>query len=92
MLLRRKVSAMSKRHSISNEMVSKILGRQTTTESYENFDFLNGYHPWQDKMPKGYVAYPVRQLDRGEVLYFNFALAKEMGLIAQNHPNQLNQK
>jgi uncharacterized protein YdiU (UPF0061 family) len=46
---------------------------------------IDGRHPWQEKVPEGYVAYPVRKLDRGQVSYFNFALAREMGLIPSNH-------
>ncbi|MDX9730772.1 MAG: hypothetical protein RBT63_03285, partial [Bdellovibrionales bacterium] len=40
-------------------------------------------------MPEGHVSYPVRKLGRGQVLWFNFQLAKEMGLIASDHPHKL---
>lgn len=33
--------------------------------------------------------YPVFQRDSGKVIYFNFDLAREMGLIPQDHPNEL---
>lgn len=38
----------------------------------------------------GFVPYRVRELGTGEVAYFNFALAKEMGLISSDHPQALN--
>ena len=52
---------------------------------YYKFDSLDGTHPWQEKMPEGYVPYQVRTLAYGEVIYFNFDLAKEMGLISEDH-------
>jgi uncharacterized protein YdiU (UPF0061 family) len=58
-------------------------------ESYAAFDSIDGGHPWQKDVPEGYVAYPVRKLSRGNVAYFNFALAREMGLISTNHRNEL---
>lgn len=60
------------------------------TDFYSAFDQLNGEHPWMKAVPDGFVPYRVRELDGGRVVYFNFTLAKEMGLIAEHHPNQLN--
>src|SRR5688500_15573094 len=59
-------------------------------ETYGAFDQLDGEHPWSARVPEGMILYPVRQLSGGKVSYFNFDLAKEMGLIPKNHPNQLN--
>lgn len=59
---------------------------------YEKFDKINGEHPWRDVSPEGYVDYPVRYRKGGKVLYFNFNLAREMGLIPRNHPDSLNSK
>lgn len=36
--------------------------------------------------PEGYVPYKVRELRTGTVAYFNYPLAKEMGLISASHP------
>lgn len=55
---------------------------------YEAFDQLNGQHPLQ-AIPNSCVLYPVRQLEQGSVTYFNFQLAKEMGLIPNDHPNSM---
>src|SRR5947208_2999123 len=61
-------------------------------EEYSAFQQLDGRHPWQDRVPEGLILYPVRKLSGGKVSYFNFELAKEMGLIPKDHPQRLNKK
>lgn len=56
---------------------------------YTDFDHLDGQHPWMQAVPEGFVAYRVRELRAGRVAYFNFVLAKEMGLIPAHHPHQM---
>jgi hypothetical protein len=51
---------------------------------------LDGSHPWKSAVPAGYVDYPARRRRGGEVAYFNFALAREMGLIPKDHPAEFN--
>ncbi len=63
-----------------------------STHPYGRFDLLDGRHPWQEVMPEGFVPYPVRMLGEGTVAYFNFELAKEMGLIPKNHPSRMTKK
>ncbi len=60
--------------------------------NYGAFDQLDGEHPWMHAVPNGYVPYSVRELRTGEIAYFNFALAKEMGLLPANHPNKMNEQ
>lgn len=57
---------------------------------YKNFEQINGFHPWQTKVPEGFVAYQARVVRNVKVAYFNFELAREMGLIPKNHPNEIN--
>ncbi len=57
---------------------------------YSRFALINGEHDYQKAVPDGFVSYSARKLKGAEVTYFNFRLAKEMGLIPENHPNQLN--
>lgn len=64
---------------------------QDSESIYAAFDKLDGRHPWMEKVPEGFVAYRVRQLNTGKVAYFNFVLAKEMGLIDSSHPQKLNE-
>ncbi len=56
---------------------------------YRRFRKLDGTHPFRAAVPNGFVDYPARRRRDGEVAYFNFALAKEMGLIARDHPKRL---
>ena len=50
---------------------------------------IDGKHPWQHLVPEACVMYSVRELSGGSVKYFNFSLAKEMGLIPESHPEKL---
>lgn len=65
---------------------------QETENFYTAFGKLDGQHPWMEQVPEGYVAYRVRRLQTGKVAYFNFVLAKEMGLIDANHPHQMTEE
>lgn len=57
---------------------------------YGAFNQINGHHPWKYAVPNGFIEYEARILRGSKVVYFNFALAKEMGLIAKDHPTALN--
>lgn len=57
---------------------------------YEKFNEIDGRHPWRDVSPDGYVDYQARYRPHGRVLFFNFPLAKEMGLIPPEHPASIN--
>lgn len=60
------------------------------SEEYSQFEKINGAHPLQAQLPEGMLLYPVRKLEKGRVTYFNFDLAREMGLLPKNHPNKMN--
>jgi uncharacterized protein YdiU (UPF0061 family) len=57
---------------------------------YGKFDLLDGRHPWREVAPEGYVDYRARYRDGGHVVYFNFPLAMEMGLIPLSHSAKMN--
>ena len=59
---------------------------------YSGFAKIDGTHPYRIAMPSGFVDYAARTRPGGKVFYFNFALAKEMGLIPQNHPEVLDKE
>lgn len=61
-------------------------------EDYNTLDQLDGSHPWRTQVPEGSILYPVRRLSGGKVSYFNFELAKEMGIIPKDHPHKMNKK
>ena len=58
--------------------------------SYSTFGRINGQHPFKDQVPGGRVEYKARYKKGGKVSFFNFDLAKEMGLIPKSHPSELN--
>ena len=60
-------------------------------ERYQKIKDIDGRHPFQIQAPLAYVPYRVRERKGGKVVYFNFALAREMGLITNDHADQLNE-
>src|SRR5437868_8911173 len=65
---------------------------QESANFYTAFGKLDGQHPWMEQVPEGFVAYRVRQLNVGKIAYFNFVLAKEMGLLESSHPHQMTEE
>ena len=57
--------------------------------AYAAFDGLNGEHSLRDVVPEDVVDYVVRERKGGVVKFFNFGLAKRMGLIADEHPDKM---
>jgi hypothetical protein len=57
---------------------------------YPGFARLDGRHPYRDAVPGGVVDYLARRRHDGRVAWFNFALGREMGLVAERHPDRLN--
>jgi len=57
---------------------------------YPRFRSIDGTHPWKRRVAGGFVDYSARRRRDGQVGFFNFALAKEMGLIPRSHPERLN--
>lgn len=55
--------------------------------SYKAIAAIDGRHPLKERAPGTYVAYEARRRPQGQVAFFNFRLAKEMGLIPPEHPN-----
>lgn len=70
--------------------VKKSLIDEVGKRSYSAFSRINGEHPFKTQVPAGRVEYRARYKKGGKVSFFNFELAKEMGLIPKNHPNKLN--
>jgi hypothetical protein len=61
-------------------------------KDYPRLKSINGKHPLQKVAPESVVEYKVRSRNGGKVAFFNFDLAKEMGLIPKDHPCELNNK
>lgn len=64
--------------------------QESNERSYGAFSRINGQHPFKDNVPGGRVEYKARYKKGGKVSFFNFSLAKEMGLIPKNHEEKLN--
>ena len=59
------------------------------TSTYSKFKEIDGSHPLKKIVPEAVVEYQVRTRHSGQVAFFNFDLAREVGLISENHPNEL---
>ncbi len=60
-----------------------------SSDPYAAFAAIDGTHPVRDRAPGAAVPYGARRVRGSRVLYFNFALAREMGLIPADHPEVL---
>lgn len=58
--------------------------------SYDHFDQIDGSHPLKEAVSEAFIDYPARIRPHGKIAYFNFELAKEMGLIPKSHNHSLN--
>lgn len=59
---------------------------------YAKFKEIDGRHPLKKIVPEAVVEYQVRTRHGGQVAFFNFDLARELGLIPENHPNELSKE
>jgi hypothetical protein len=57
---------------------------------YPTFGKINGEHPFKTQVPGGRVEYQARYKKGGKIAYFNFELAREMGLISKSHNDLIN--
>ncbi len=67
-------------------------GRAARARRYPRFGRIDGSHPWKRRVPGGFVDYSARSRRNGQVAFFNFPLAKEMGLVPRSHPERLNRE
>ena len=63
--------------------------KETKEAEYTAFSRLDGSHPFKEAAPFCYVDYPARVRHGGKVSWFNFELAREMGLISESHDDEL---
>ena len=67
-------------------------GRAARARRYPRFGRIDGTHPWKRRVPGAFVDYAARSRRHGQVVFFNFALAKQMGLIPRAHRERLNRE
>lgn len=59
---------------------------------YSKFDQVCGDHPLKESVPDSFIEYNVRKRHGGKVAFFNFELAREMGLLPEGHPDKITQE
>ena len=50
---------------------------------------IDGRHPYRERIPDGHVPYAARRMHGSRVVFWNHALAREMGLVPEEHPDRL---
>jgi hypothetical protein len=79
--------ALLRRQNRPNCKTSKSVA---PSQPYALFSKIDGSHSFKDAVPGGFVDYEARKRHGGKIAFFNFDLAKEMGLIPREHPHRLN--
>ena len=59
---------------------------------YSKFKKLDCSHPLKKSCPDSYILYKTRKREGGKLTFFNFDLAREMGLIEKSHQDRINKK
>lgn len=67
---------------------SKLLKANLEANPYAKFRSIDGTHPLKTNVPEAVVEYRARIRPGGSVAFFNFDLAREIGLIPENHGNE----
>ncbi len=67
---------------------SKVTKLNLDSSPYEKFRTIDGSHPLKTNVPEAVVEYRARIRTGGSVAFFNFDLAREIGLIPESHPNE----
>ncbi len=58
-------------------------------DCYSSLTALDGRHPLRERVPSAVVSYPARRRHDGEIAYFNFGLAREIGVLPADHPDEV---
>jgi hypothetical protein len=68
---------------------SRRRSRAAPITSLSRLRSIDGRHPLARVAPSAVVEYPARRRHDGRIAYFNFDLAREIGLIPTDHPDRL---
>jgi uncharacterized protein YdiU (UPF0061 family) len=83
--------ALLRRPSHSTTRPSKSAAAlRSVAQPYASFSKIDGSHSFKNAVPGGFVDYEARKRHGGKIAFFNFELAKEMGLIPRDHAHRLN--
>ena len=86
------MTRLKKNHQSISEQGPETKGASAfrpSERTYQKFKKINGKHPLQDQTINSHILYNVRSRKKARTVVFNFALAKEMGLIPESHPEIL---
>jgi uncharacterized protein YdiU (UPF0061 family) len=86
------MTRLKKNHQCISEQGPETKGASAfrpSERTYQKFKKINGKHPLQDQTINSHILYNVRSRKKARTVVFNFALAKEMGLIPESHPEIL---
>lgn len=70
-------------------MARQVRRSERFEDPYARLRALDGTHALQHAAPTAYVAYRARRRRGGHVVFLNFPLAREMGLLPHDHPDAL---
>lgn len=62
---------------------------KSKSDPYKKFQQVDGSHPFKSAVPNGFVDYEARIRKGGKVAFFNYQLARDMGLISKSHPDKM---
>ena len=70
--------------------MGRIQKKVKVSDNYAAFDEIDGSHPFRDIAEDCFVDYMARRRKGGDVTFFNYDLGREVGLIDENHPDEMN--
>ncbi len=59
------------------------------TQTHSRLRSIDGRHPLQKAVPSAVVPYPAKRRRDSEIAFFNFDLARTIGLLPRSHPDKL---
>ncbi len=84
-----KPSRARKRTSQGRKSSRKGRTSRAGAPAYARLASIDGRHPLARTAPSAVVPYPARRQRDSDVVYFNFALAREIGLLPPGHADRL---
>ncbi len=80
---------MANRHRARGGRARSVRKPAAKAKSHARLRSIDGRHPLQRAVPSAVVLYPARRRRDSEIAFFNFDLARTIGLLPENHPDEL---
>jgi len=78
--------------SSTNKNQSRPKVEKDGHSSYGRFAKINGQHPLMQQVPDFHIEYQARTRKKGKLSYFNYDLARDIGLIDKGHSDSMNKE